>query len=122
MSKVLVYGTLKKGLGNHVLLKDAKFLGTTTVRGRMYSLGAFPGVRFDQDGSIKCEAYEVDEPTVKRLDRLEGYRGPGNDDNFYNRVPITFQLNGNNEQGEVYEINDPNLDSKGRSVIESGEW
>lgn len=105
--KVIVYGTLKKGFGNHRLLETSKFLGTTSVPGTMYSLGGFPGVRLDRLGqtSIKCEVYEVDGATLVNLDRLEGYRGPGLN-NFYDRRNIAFSLDGDTQvqTADIYEL------------------
>lgn len=121
LSKVLVYGTLKKDFSNHGLLSMAKFLGKTEVPGKMYSLKAFPGVRLDEPGSVKCEVYEVDEVTLKRLDRLEGYRGPGKD-NFYDRSNVRFTVEGESDSGTgyIYEIGREFLNDK--EVVQSGEW
>lgn len=78
---VFVYGSLKRGFGNHGLLVGSKFLGVTdTVHHvyRMHSLGSFPAVvdteeQHDNEAhAITGELYEVDFGTLKRLDMLEG--------------------------------------------------
>ena len=48
--KVFVYGSLKEGRGNHVVLKGATKIGNgeTVDKFAMVSLGAFPMV-FDRD-------------------------------------------------------------------------
>jgi gamma-glutamylcyclotransferase (GGCT)/AIG2-like uncharacterized protein YtfP len=81
MSKYLfVYGTLKKGEGNHRLLKDCEYVCDAELWDhRMYSLGGFPGIVPDDyhEGNpaiILGEIYLVDkEDTWDRLDGLEGY-------------------------------------------------
>lgn len=70
---VFVYGSLMRDFGNHRLLKDSVFIGEAHMQGlELYSLGGFPGA-VDGDGSIYGEMYEVDEPTLARLDMLEGH-------------------------------------------------
>lgn len=124
MRKILVYGTLKAGHGNHGLLTKATRLGETSVPGKMYSLGAFPGVRLDEPGNIKCEVYEVDDFTLARLDQLEGYRDKsvsGKRNNFYTREPVRFKMDGEFHHGEIYEIV-TNFLRDNPTVVESGDW
>lgn len=69
-----VYGTLRKGYGNHRLLKNSKYLGTekTTPNYEMYNVGWFPAL-VPGNESVVIEVYEVDDPhTMASLDRLEG--------------------------------------------------
>jgi gamma-glutamylcyclotransferase (GGCT)/AIG2-like uncharacterized protein YtfP len=69
---VFVYGTLKRGHGNHHWLAEAVFLGTTTLRGAvLHDLGPFP-MAIEGEGTVWGEVYGVDEPGLARLDRLEG--------------------------------------------------
>lgn len=75
---VAVYGTLRKGKGNHSVLEDSVFLGTQTLRGRfeMRDLGPFPyAVKTDrEDALLVVEVYLVQSHRVwGRLDRLEGF-------------------------------------------------
>lgn len=75
-----MYGTLRKGEGNHPLLNGCKYVGETKVPGFMYDLGYYPGVKLVSPSDkyvgkvpyITCEVYEVDPGTLERLDRLEG--------------------------------------------------
>ena len=72
--KVMVYGTLKRGHGNHRLLEGCPHVGDTTLTGYdMYSLGGFPGIK-DGEGLIEVETYEINPLVLKLLDGLEGYR------------------------------------------------
>ena len=84
MNRVAVYGSLKKGFGNHSLLLGSQYLGTTDTypEWNMYSLGGFPAITYDGDTPICVEVYKVDDETMNDLDMLEGYP------NFYNRRVI----------------------------------
>lgn len=72
--KVFVYGTLKRGYGNHRLLEKATLVGkaVTDVKFDMIA-GGFPVV-FESDTGLPVsgEVYQVDAETLKRLDGLEG--------------------------------------------------
>lgn len=72
--KVFVYGTLKKGYGNNVLLNGTKFIEERTLKGyKLYDAG-FPVAAPSEGNSIKGEVYELPEnsPNLQWLDRLEG--------------------------------------------------
>jgi gamma-glutamylaminecyclotransferase len=116
--KVAVYGSLRKGLSNHRLLEQSKFLGTfeTPPEYSMYSIGlAFPGLKSNGSTSIVMEVYEVDEYTLGRLDMLEGYRKGAEDSNHYNKKTMQSPF------GEVawYEYNKPITD---KIKVEEGDW
>lgn len=80
MQKVAVYGTLKKGEGNHGLISQATLLETDVVQATHFQgnywfpMGIF--VSYNEDNhdvyNIAVEIYEVDKPTEARLDILEG--------------------------------------------------
>jgi gamma-glutamylaminecyclotransferase len=76
--KLFVYGTLQQGRGNHRLLAEARFIGkarTThdfTLRSA-YAGGGFPYLLAGGDTSVFGELYEIDDATLARCDRLEGY-------------------------------------------------
>ena len=80
MNKIAVYGTLRRGNGNHRLIEHCNMLSMEQIEGfHMYSLGGFPAVvPGKKDGfadTITVEVYEVDDDTLARVDRLEGYPG-----------------------------------------------
>jgi gamma-glutamylcyclotransferase (GGCT)/AIG2-like uncharacterized protein YtfP len=116
MNKIAVYGTLRKGNGNNMLLSTSNFLGATETlpKFEMFSLGGFPGIR---NGStrIKVEVYEVDEHTLGRLDRLEGYHGVGQP-NLYERETIDTEFG----DALVYTLKDDRYNKQ--DVISSGDW
>ena len=73
-SYVFVYGSLRKGFGNHRLLENSKFLGYGKTKEK-YSLYAdgIPYVVKEPLTQIKGEIYQVDDETLHRLDQLEGH-------------------------------------------------
>jgi len=75
MTRVFVYGSLLRGEPNHRLLGDAHFIGLARTRPAfaLHDLGAFPGAVSHGTTAITGEIYEVDGPTLERLDRLEGH-------------------------------------------------
>lgn len=82
---VAVYGSLKKGFGNHVFLQNANYLSDAKADGwDMYSFGPFPMV-IPGNGTIAVELYEVDKQVMQSLDGLEGFP------RFYNRMVIETQ-------------------------------
>ena len=112
---VAVYGSLRKGLGNHRLLSTSESLGTHTVSipFHMVSLGGFPALApNDTVQEITVELYRSDDPQVySNLDSLEGYP------TFYNRMQIVV----NDKPAWVYYIEDP-MYTRGRDRVEDGDW
>ena len=114
MHRIAVYGTLRRGCGNHSLLEDSTFLFEGIVDGVIYSLGGFPGYKSAPAGNVIVEVYEVDDATLARVDRLEGV-GMG----FYDRREVYAwgdDLEGNvfiyEYCGKVYEDR----------IIPTGDW
>lgn len=115
--QVFVYGSLKKGFGNHQLLErgDAKFVGDAQVSGfQLFSLGPFPAV-VPGNGTVSGEVYEVGPETLAALDRLEGHP------TFYQRQDRIVRMAKTHEskvialycyQGEVEE----------QALIANGNW
>lgn len=113
-----VYGSLRKGLGNHSVLGNAPLVGTIKTKPEytMYSLGGFPGVVKGGNTSITLEIYEVKNETIEEnLDWLEGYNEPNDPYNFYNKEKIDTELG----EAYIYFIND---DVKDRQIVDSGDW
>ena len=74
---VFVYGTLKRGFGNHWLLENSEFKGECILHGNfeMYKSGMIPYViqtEGDGDAEIHGELYLVNGYTKNQLDALEG--------------------------------------------------
>lgn len=92
---LVVYGTLKKGHGNHRLIRHAKFGGevSSVEPMELVDLGAFPGAILSDEGKpVSGELYYIDEDTLKLTDRLEG------NGSFYTRYLKTFVDEDNNEK------------------------
>ena len=111
---VAVYGSLKKGFGNHSLLKHSKFIGEDIVKGfEMRSMGAFPFIR-KGFGNVHIEIYEVDDLTMFNLDRLEGYPY------FYNRIQVkTKNLK---KKVWIYVINEKLSFVTNYKIVSNGLW
>lgn len=92
MTCIFVYGTLKRGGGNHAFLAGQRFLGEArTVPGlTLYSLGEYPGmVRAPGDtAGVTGELWMVDDPCLAELDRLEGLA-----EGLYERVDVVLAPN-----------------------------
>lgn len=116
MKKVAVYGTLRKGNGNNIILTESKFLGSTKTlpKFEMFSLGGCPGIR-EGDTSLTIEVYEVSQCTLGRLDRLEGYRGVGQP-NFYEREEVETEFG----DALIYTLRDDRFFDQ--EIISSGDW
>ncbi|MEW6661385.1 MAG: gamma-glutamylcyclotransferase family protein [Bacillota bacterium] len=97
---VFVYGTLMHGRSNHHYLKKAKFLGQAVARGiALYAVTPFyPGAVVDPDKMVMGEVYEVDNPTMEKLDELE------DNGTLYRRelLPVVLKNNGEVIKAWVY--------------------
>ena len=79
---VFVYGTLKRGHGNHHWLAEATFQGEAVLPDVvLHDLGPFP-MAVPGEGSVWGELYAVEAAGLARLDRLEGYP------RLYDRRPL----------------------------------
>lgn len=109
---VFVYGSLRKGFGNHRLLGNSTYLKDVSIKGMMYSLGPFPAVVLNRDGVVHCEAYEVTTETLNNLDRLEDHP------NWYRREEVTSD---EGIIGWVYGM-PPEFITKRDTFVPSGDW
>lgn len=97
MHNVFVYGSLKKGYWNNVLIENSKFLGNGIIRGfDMLSFGAFPAIIPNGDGIVHGEVYRVNDAELNSMDRLES------NGSFYNRELITVEGVDGVEEAWVY--------------------
>jgi len=72
MATLFVYGTLMKGMRNHVYLEKAQFVGEATTKPEfeLMTNGSIPAMREGKE-TVKGEVYEVDDATLQGLDVLE---------------------------------------------------
>ena len=111
--RVVVYGSLKSGFGNHKWhlgkarrLRDCETLPVYSL----FSLGSFPGVIKGGKTSIQLEMYEVNEEELRSLDALEG------NGSFYTREVITTS------EGDAWIYLLPEDRYKEHPIIEDGIW
>lgn len=122
MHKLFVYGTLKKGKGNHGYIGGSSVVSRRTfVEGyQMYSLGGFPGVVKDDSSLIYGEVYSIDNKTLEGCDYLEGYRADKPDNSMYIRTTVDcFDDNQRPIKAYMYIWNGP---VDGLSKVDNGEW
>lgn len=91
LQKLFVYGTLKKGYGNHKnYLSECKDLGQATIEGIMFHLGGFPAINLTERFTrILGEVYEVTWDQLLDVDQLEGVGH-----NFYDRIEAKVDPHG----------------------------
>ncbi len=111
--KVAVYGSLKKGYGNHEwCLSKATFLGEaeTLPQYSLFSLGSYPGVIKGGKTAVSLELYDVTEEELHGLDLLEGHPS------YYKREVI------DTSEGEAWIYLLPQEEYNEYEVIENGVW
>ncbi len=75
--RIFVYGTLRKGCIRNNALKEAKYLGETTVNGLKLFWYRYPVIRqtFDFKDVVRGDLYEINERTKTLLDGIENPAG-----------------------------------------------
>ncbi|MBK8040298.1 MAG: gamma-glutamylcyclotransferase [Verrucomicrobiaceae bacterium] len=99
MTRVFVYGTLKRGGENHSWIEGQRFVSMAKTRPvyRMFDLGGYPGMVRDVQGmSIEGELWEVDAAGLAKLDVLEDVAG-----GEYERVAMELE-GGEMAEGYLY--------------------
>ena len=113
--KLVVYGTLMTGEGNHRLCANARSITPCTIVGTLYDTGwGFPAFEQVGDTTVHAELIEIPFEDWRRVDCLEGYP------RLYDRKLIQATLaDGSTDTGWVYIMN--NLPAQAK-VIQSGDW
>lgn len=119
---VAVYGSLRKGMGNHSVMgrADGKFVGMATIPNLelyAYAQTYYPATAFNDETETNgtlVEVYEVSEKGLRGpLDGLEGYP------TFYNRSLI--EIPSLNLNAWVYHMNLEDLQGN-YPLINHGDW
>lgn len=101
MTRLFVYGTLKRGYKNHHLLAGQTYVGEArTVPGyRLHDLGDFPGMIADSTDTagVTGEIWTVNATALARLDAFEGVH-----EGLYTRSLIALLSPPTNEQTHTY--------------------
>jgi len=114
-TEVFVYGTLKKGGGNHHFLKDSDFVRHEILKDHAIyqpNLFGFPLLIQSKGDKVYGEVYRITSTTLAKLDMLE------NEGHLYNRIndiELGFQYYLFNEN-DAWEVN------KSKDKIDSGYW
>lgn len=125
---VFVYGTLKRGFGNHGVIREGThtvLIGKWSIPGRMISCGFFPGLLPPEsdDDVVIGELYKIKDASVWRnLDGLEGYREDDPENSMYIRKQVQPCDPGILDPEDVVYTYYWNRDVGNRPMIESGEW
>jgi gamma-glutamylcyclotransferase (GGCT)/AIG2-like uncharacterized protein YtfP len=91
MINVFVYGTLRRGGGNHQLIAEyVQSVHEAMVKGMLFHLPYGYPAMVDGRGTVRGEILELSNPetALTILDELEGYHGPGQS-NEYERITVT---------------------------------
>jgi gamma-glutamylcyclotransferase (GGCT)/AIG2-like uncharacterized protein YtfP len=89
LTQVAVYGTLKRGLCNHHLMRAAPYLGSDRLHEiTLYDLGPYPGAKLEASDGIVIEVYAVSAAQLAGLDALEEYNAEAPEQGMYNRVLV----------------------------------
>ena len=76
---IFVYGTLRRGERAYEtfnLANTTNFVRTTAIKGTMFSLGGFPGVVCEGEGTVVGDLLELHDATAMAVLRaLDGYEG-----------------------------------------------
>ena len=124
MAKIFVYGTLRSKATNAHRMGNASLLGDAKVRGKLYRIDWYPGLKLPEttyqeveESWVLGEIYEADRGLLEELDAYEGAE--------YRRVVTIATLADASEGSQrsvealVYEYIDPVSESQ---HILSGDW
>src|SRR5258705_12788337 len=113
---VFVYGTLRRGGARAMSIRfpSSKFIADAKVSGKLYDLGAYPGLLLNESSSLVIgEVYEVDDEILNKLDDFEASSN-------YWRKQVEISLGTQRRIGWTYEPN-PEFYSL-TTLITSGDW
>ena len=125
--KLFVYGTLRRDAKHELsslLERHARFVGRGAVRGKLYDLGDYPGLRSEEDGRVLGDVYEINEKSwsfiIHRLDEYEGCSPSDPEPHEYRRDIVPVYLRGGRTLSAwAYVLN---RDPKGLTEIVSGDY
>ena len=113
---VFVYGTLRSGEARSMSIRfpNSRFVTDAKVSGRLYDLGAYPGLLSnDSDSLVTGEVYEIDDETLTKLDDFEASSN-------YLRKQVEISSGDRKRSCWTYEPN-PEFYSL-QTLIRSGDW
>lgn len=119
---VFVYGTLRKHQVNNHLLKNAERIASQSwAYGRLYDVGfGYPAMIQGEDSKVYGELYRVNDQGLRRLDLLEGYKGPGLDSNHYERLEQEVYTDFGTYEAYIYVYRKEQVN--GLREVQTGDW
>jgi gamma-glutamylcyclotransferase (GGCT)/AIG2-like uncharacterized protein YtfP len=119
-TSLFIYGSLMRGFDLHHYMTGATFIGEGRVRGKLVSLGRYPGLVAGSQ-YVRGELYELDDPAqLEALDDLEEYYPERAEDSEYVRAEREVLLDdGRTRRAWMYIYN---RDATGYPAIASGDW
>lgn len=117
---VFVYGTLRRGDANDItrLKPEPFFVGSATIAGTLYDLGAYPGIRLGGESPVYGEVNAIAPALEEQLDNIEEVYPQQRDEYSKRIVPVAVQ--GRTLACIVYEINARYV--AGRTILSGGDW
>lgn len=123
-NKIAVYGTLRYGGPANRLMLGAKRIGRDRIKGKLYRVGWFPGVKLtpnDEDLEVIVDVYELPEKEpnkfLEQIDLYEGFRDGRPEESLFVREKVL--LKNMNEEVFVYVYKE---DVSPEDLIANGDW
>jgi gamma-glutamylcyclotransferase (GGCT)/AIG2-like uncharacterized protein YtfP len=121
---IFLYGSLRRGGVRDATLhyQGAEFVAGAQVRGILYDLGRYPGLRLDPAANwVRGEIFAVTPETLAQLDEWEEIDPAQPDVGEYRRVRAELSLpDESSKTCWVYEVAAARC--TGQPIIESGDW
>ena len=117
---VFVYGTLRRGEANDInrLHPAPRFVGTAQLRGTLYHLGQYPGLRLIGDTLVQGEVYAISAPLEAVLDEIEAVYPQQSDE--YSKAVVHVEVDGQALECLIYLINPAYV--TGKPLLQGGDW
>ena len=117
---VFVYGTLRRGEQRDInhLQPAPVFLGDGHIKGTLYDLGSYPGVRLGGARWVQGEVYQISPELERQLDDIEEVWPQQTGE--YVRREVIVKCAGKALTCLLYEAAEAR--TQRRRVIESGDW
>lgn len=113
---LFVYGSLMKQAGNLMMDKYGTFIGYGEIKGSLYHLGAYPGVKLTRKNIVKGEIWKIAKVFIKTFDRYEGYPL------LYNREKTKAKLTDTNKIIDVMLYTYNYEPAEEQFIIKNGDW
>ena len=117
---VFVYGTLRKGQRNDINLFQPQplYIGSTSIKGQLFSRGWYPGIRLGGEQSVLGEVYQVSAQLLAQLDELEEVAPVPSGE--YQRIQMEVECAGQQLVCEIYELSEHYAAES--TPIAEGDW